>query len=77
MNDRKKYPLQLILRALLVQSKIVVSETQDPDLILRNLGMEDLLKYSLIIVSSAPIIAIYPFIQKYFVKGIMLGSLKG
>jgi putative aldouronate transport system permease protein len=77
LNDRKKYPLQLILRAILVQSKIVVSETQDPDLILRNLGMEDLLKYSLIIVSSAPIIAIYPFIQKYFVKGIMLGSLKG
>ena len=40
-------------------------------------GMADLLKYSLIVVSTAPIMCFYPFIQKYFVQGIMIGSLKG
>ena len=40
-------------------------------------GMADLLKYSLIVVATAPIMCFYPFIQKYFVQGIMIGSLKG
>ena len=40
-------------------------------------GMADLMKYALIVVASAPIMCIYPFIQKYFVQGVMIGSLKG
>ena len=40
-------------------------------------GLEDLLKYSLIIVASVPVLIIYPFVQKYFVKGVMIGSIKG
>ena len=40
-------------------------------------GMSDLLKYSLIVVATAPILCIYPFVQKYFVQGVMIGSLKG
>ena len=40
-------------------------------------GMADLLKYALIVVSTAPILLVYPFIQKYFVQGVMIGSLKG
>ena len=40
-------------------------------------GLEYLLKYALIVVSSAPIIALYPFVQKFFMKGVMLGSVKG
>ena len=39
-------------------------------------GLEDLLKYSLIIVASVPVLIIYPFVQKYFVKGVIIGSLK-
>ena len=40
-------------------------------------GMADLLKYSLIVVATAPILCVYPFVQKYFVKGVMVGSVKG
>lgn len=40
-------------------------------------GMAELLKYALIIVSSAPVLIMYPFVQRYFVKGVMIGSLKG
>jgi len=40
-------------------------------------GIADLLKYSLIVVASAPLLILYPFIQKYFIKGVLIGSLKG
>lgn len=40
-------------------------------------GLSQLLKYALIVISSAPMMLIYPFVQKYFVKGVMIGSLKG
>ena len=40
-------------------------------------GMAELIKYALIVVSTAPILCLYPFLQKYFVKGVMIGSLKG
>ena len=40
-------------------------------------GLRDLLKFALIVVASAPVLAIYPFVQKYFVKGLMIGAVKG
>ena len=49
----------------------------DPELLQKMRGMSDLLKYSLIVVSSAPVMLLYPFAQKYFIKGVMIGSLKG
>jgi multiple sugar transport system permease protein/putative aldouronate transport system permease protein len=70
-------PLQLILRSILIASSINVSQIQDPELLERMMFMADLLKYSLIIVATAPIIAVYPFVQRYFIKGVMIGSLKG
>lgn len=71
------YPLQLILRQILVLNQVVMTDMLDPELIAANIGMADLLKYSLIVVATLPILAIYPFAQKYFIKGIMVGSLKG
>ena len=76
LNDKSKYPLQIYLREILVlgevQSDMIDGET---DSAIRNLKY--LLKYSTIVVSTVPLYAIYPFIQKYFVKGVMIGSVKG
>ncbi len=77
LSDPKRYPLQLILRDILISNKLNLSDIEDAETMLLKQNLESLLKYSLIVVSSAPIIAVYPFIQKYFVKGVMLGSIKG
>ena len=49
----------------------------DPELLERKQGLADVLKYSLILVSTVPVLCVYPFAQKYFVHGVMIGSLKG
>lgn len=77
LNDRALYPLQLILREILIANTIDPDSSVDPILLQKMRGMSDLLKYSLIVVSSAPVMLLYPFAQKYFIKGVMIGSLKG
>ena len=77
LNDPKLYPLQLILRTILVANRVNLSDIQDPELIAAKQGLADLLKYSLIIVSTAPILVAYPFAQKYFIRGVLIGSIKG
>lgn len=79
IGDRKKYPMQVFLREILIQNTIDASMTGSVSLedeVVKQ-GLEDLLKYSLIIVASVPVLIIYPFVQKYFVKGVMIGSIKG
>lgn len=69
------YPLQMVLRNILL-----LGTTDNPTDItetLRRQGLAELMKYSLIIVSSLPVLILYPFVQKYFVQGVMIGSLKG
>lgn len=70
-------PLQIILRNILIMSQISTDMIADVQSEIAMQGLEALLKYSLIVVGSAPIIAIYPFVQKYFVQGVMIGSVKG
>ena len=79
LNDTRLYPLQLVLRSVLVSSQIDSSSMQNIDVneLTQRLNTSQLLKYSLIIVSSVPVLAIYPFVQKHFVKGMLVGSLKG
>ena len=77
LSDDELYPLQITLRKILIMSQIANSEIDDPELAAAMVGMADLMKYALIVVASAPIMCIYPFIQKYFVQGVMIGSLKG
>ena len=77
LNDRSKYPLQIILKEILVSSKIDANMVIDEELMAAKQGLAELLKFSLIIVATAPILCVYPFIQKYFVKGVMIGSVKG
>ncbi|MCI9096445.1 MAG: carbohydrate ABC transporter permease [Lachnospiraceae bacterium] len=74
-RDRKLYPLQMILREILIEN-----QTQSADNL--TAAMEDtftkeLVKYCTIVVSTFPILAIYPFLQKYFEKGVMIGAVKG
>jgi putative aldouronate transport system permease protein len=71
------YPLQLILREILIQNSVDNSMMVDVRTMEARQGMKDLLKFSLIVVSSLPVLIIYPFVQKHFVKGVMIGSLKG
>lgn len=76
LTDRSKFPLQIILRDILVLNS-VNDIIADPQLYAARQGMADLLKYSLIVVSSAPFMIAYPFVAKHFVKGVMIGSVKG
>lgn len=75
LRDRAKYPLQLFLREILIYSNTdsMTTTAGSSD----KFAISESLKYSSIIVSTLPILAIYPFLQKYFVKGILIGGVKG
>ena len=77
ISEDKRYPLQLVMRNLLTLNAADVAMTKDPDELLKAQRLVEMLKYALIIVATLPVMVIYPFIQKYFVKGIMIGSIKG
>lgn len=78
LNTPEKQPLQMVLRSILIQNVVDwTSINIDVTDLMRRQYLSELLKYSLIIVSSLPLLIIYPFLQKYFVKGIMVGSIKG
>lgn len=77
LNDRKKFPLQIILREILLANEVDANLVMDPEVAAAKQGMAELLKYSLILVSTVPVMCLYPLVQKYFVKGVMIGSIKG
>lgn len=76
LSDSKKYPLQIILRQIVMQS-ITESQGGLGEGVKGTQFAEDAIKYGTILVSIVPIIVVYPFLQKYFVKGVMIGSVKG
>ena len=74
LNDQKLYPLQMHLRKILIQynqNEMLQELTQGRDVVGQSV------RYATIIVSTVPILLIYPFLQKYFVKGVMVGAIKG
>lgn len=77
LNTRSRMPLQIILREILIMNQIDYSTVTNPERLMELANMGDVLKYALIVVSTAPILCVYPFIQKYFIKGVMIGSIKG
>jgi multiple sugar transport system permease protein/putative aldouronate transport system permease protein len=77
LHNKSLYPLTLFLREILLASQIDPSTVSDPELQLRLAEAAAVIKYSLIIVTMIPVIIIYPFVQKYFIKGVMIGSVKG
>ena len=71
-------PLQTILRDVLITGKIdMASSGMEMEAVIQKLKTAQTLKYSVIVVSTVPLMLVYPFIQKYFVKGIMLGAVNG
>jgi multiple sugar transport system permease protein/putative aldouronate transport system permease protein len=77
LHNKELYPLTIVLREILMASQIDPSTVQDPELQMRLAEAAAVIKYALIVVTMVPIILIYPFVQKYFVKGVMIGSIKG
>lgn len=75
LTERGKYPLQLVLREILIQnnSTELASGADNTD----KYFIGETIKYATIIVSTIPILAVYPFLQRYFVKGVMVGAVKG
>lgn len=77
LRDEKQYPLQLVLRTILVQNQMQSQMVGDVESMLERQKAGELIKYGVIIVASVPVLIIYPFLQKYFAKGVMVGSVKG
>lgn len=76
LNDQALYPLQIMLRNILVQNQVDFTMI-DINTYSARQAMRELLKYALIVVASVPVLLIYPFVQRYFMKGIMIGAIKG
>ena len=76
INNVKLYPLQLILRDILISGQTIDVSITDPEMIKRLEQIARTIKYGVIIVSSLPVLLIYPFVQKHFVKGVMIGAIK-
>ena len=76
LKDQELFPLQIVLREILILNSVDASMLIDVEDLVAREGLRELLKYSLIIVASVPVLIIYPFVQKHFIKGMMIGSVK-
>lgn len=76
LKTADKFPLQLILRSIIIQNNSAAGLNDAMKQVERQ-QLAELLKYSLIVVATLPVLVIYPFVQRYFVQGMMVGSVKG
>lgn len=77
LQNERLFPLQLFLRRIFIQNETMDILTADPSAILEQQRLAGLIKYCIIVVATVPMLILYPFIQKHFVKGVMVGSIKG
>jgi multiple sugar transport system permease protein/putative aldouronate transport system permease protein len=77
LSNQRLYPIQMVLRAILIANEITAEDLMADAITEANFGKVELLKYALILVACLPLWILYPFIQKFFVKGVMIGSIKG
>jgi len=75
--DRNLYPLQTVLRDLLMTTKMQSDMMEDPEMAERAIRTAQLMQYGVIMVAAIPMLCVYPYVQKYFVKGAMVGAVKG
>lgn len=80
LNNREIFPLQVFLREILIMSDVsdyLTVTAEEMDFIAQQARISELVKYVLMIISTVPVLIIYPFLQKFFIKGVMVGSIKG
>lgn len=77
LSTRSKFPLQLYLREILIESQTTEDIVTNTASAAEQLQFSEMVKYGLIVVASLPVLMIYPFVQKHFIKGVMIGSIKG
>ncbi|MDR1599102.1 MAG: carbohydrate ABC transporter permease [Oscillospiraceae bacterium] len=80
LSNANTYPLQIFLRNILILNQMDAMMMGDPDsmeFLLRMMQLKESMKFGIVVVASVPVLALYPFLQKYFVKGMMVGALKG
>lgn len=77
LQSQELYPLQIVLRNILIINKNTPSMTTDVAAAIRAQGLSETIRYALIVVASLPLLILYPFVQRFFVKGVMIGSVKG
>ncbi len=75
LRDERKYPLQLILKSILIENQTAAMAAEEAGI--EKNKVAETIKYATIMVATVPILMVYPFLQKYFVKGVMIGALKG
>ncbi|MFD1607477.1 carbohydrate ABC transporter permease [Oceanobacillus luteolus] len=79
LQDRELYPLQLFLREILIQQQLTTELMQSSgtaEALSQHARIADIIKYAVMIVSAAPLLIVYPFLQRFFIKGVMIGSIK-
>ena len=74
LKDRSKFPLQLVLREILIQNN---TSAMSDALAADQYAIGESIKYAVIVVATVPILLVYPYLQKYFTKGVMIGAVKG
>lgn len=77
LSDRNLYPLALVVRDYLIVGQVNLDKMKDPEKIEQVQNLMAGMKYALIVISTVPVMLLYPLIQKYFTKGVMIGSVKG
>jgi len=77
LTERDKYPLQLFLREILIQSNMQDMIQTSEESLAKTIMEAESIKYALVIVANLPILMLYPFLQRYFVKGMVIGAIKG
>lgn len=77
LTDRSKYPLQLILREILIQSNMREMLQTNEESLAKSIMEAESIKYAVVIIANLPVLLLYPFLQRYFVKGMVIGAVKG
>ncbi|MCJ7841532.1 carbohydrate ABC transporter permease [Lederbergia sp. NSJ-179] len=80
LSDEKLFPLQLFLRKILIQQQMtadMMMQSGNAQALSEHARIADIIKYAVMIVSAAPLLIVYPFLQRFFLKGVLIGSIKG